>query len=154
MLKKILVSLFLVSLIFTFSACTKKGDEKNNDVDNNVVSQEKIDEVNNQKATLTPEEERLLEEQADQQEVIDNKWISFSEVAKHNTASDCWLIINDRVYDVTKAVGPHPGGQAILAGCGKNATEMFFKRQDGTAHSEKAQSMLDKYYIGDRNMKE
>lgn len=153
MFKKILVSLFLGSLVFTLGACTKKNTEGSN-ISNGVVSQEKIDDVNNQKAKLTPEEERLLEEQADQQDIIDNKWISSSEVAKHNTASDCWLIINDRVYDVTKAVGPHPGGQAILAGCGKDATEMFFKRQDGTAHSEKAQGMLDKYYIGDRNMKE
>lgn len=152
MLKKTLFSLLVLSFILTLSACTKKDGASVN-IDNQ-ISPEKLDAVNNQKADLTPEEEKALEEQADKQEAIDNKWISSSEVAKHNSAADCWLIVNDHVYDVTKYINSHPGGPAILAGCGKDATEMFFKRQDGTAHSEKAQGMLDKYYIGDRNMKE
>ena len=149
--KKIFFSLFLLALVFSLAACTKKSENSNN-TQSNQVSQEKIDQVNNQKASLTPEEEKILQAQADQEQAAN--WISLSELAKHNKPDDCWLMINDRIYDVTKAIGSHPGGPAILAGCGKDATEMFFKRPDGTAHSEKAQSMLDQYYIGDRNMKE
>ncbi len=154
MLKKILFSFLLLSFVFILSACVKKA-EAPSELNNNQLSPEKLDDVNNQRASLTPEEEKALEEEADKQEVIDNKWISSNEVAKHNNKSDCWLIINDRVYDMTKYIAYHPGGPAILAGCGKDATEMFFSRpNDGTAHSEKAQGMLDQYYIGDRNMKE
>lgn len=150
MLKKTLFSLLVLSFMLTLSACTKK-DEAPVNIDNQ-ISPETIDAVNNQKADLTPEEEKALEEQADKDDA--KNWISSSEVAKHNSATDCWIIVNDRVYDVAKFIASHPGGPAILAGCGKDATEMFFKRQDGTAHSEKAQGLLDKYYIGDRNMKE
>lgn len=30
------------------------------------------------------------------------KKFTYAEVKKHNTAEDVWLVINDKVYDVTK----------------------------------------------------
>lgn len=36
------------------------------------------------------------------------------EVAKHDTEDDCWMIIHNKVYDVTEYVGEHPGGEVIL----------------------------------------
>ncbi len=36
------------------------------------------------------------------------------EVAKHNKSSDCWLILDGEVYDVTKFLESHPGGEEIL----------------------------------------
>jgi len=48
------------------------------------------------------------------------------EVAKHNSKSSCWVILNDRVLDVTSFLGDHPGGElAILTFAGKDATEEF-----------------------------
>ncbi len=35
--------------------------------------------------------------------------VTKEEVKKHNSAADCWIIINDRVYDVTQFVPRHPG---------------------------------------------
>lgn len=37
-----------------------------------------------------------------------------SEVARHNTASDCWVILHDRVYDVTSYLNLHPGGGKLI----------------------------------------
>ncbi|KAF4664580.1 hypothetical protein FOL47_005067 [Perkinsus chesapeaki] len=49
-----------------------------------------------------------------------------SEVAKHTSEDDCWVIINGKVYDVTKWLPLHPGGvAAIMAYAGKDATEQF-----------------------------
>ncbi|KAF4662127.1 hypothetical protein FOZ61_002690 [Perkinsus olseni] len=49
-----------------------------------------------------------------------------TEVASHNSASDCWLIIADKIYDVTTFLADHPGGQkAILPHCGRDATDKF-----------------------------
>merc|ERR1711907_314310 len=52
--------------------------------------------------------------------------VSSEEVAKHNKDSDCWVIIGEDVYDVTKFLGDHPGGKkAIMLYAGKDATEEF-----------------------------
>lgn len=48
------------------------------------------------------------------------------EVAKHNKADDCWVIIKDEVLDVTKFLEDHPGGaDSILIYAGSDATEQF-----------------------------
>lgn len=37
-----------------------------------------------------------------------------AEVATHSSTSSCWLIIDAKVYDVTKFIPSHPGGKEIL----------------------------------------
>jgi succinate dehydrogenase/fumarate reductase flavoprotein subunit len=54
------------------------------------------------------------------------KQYSMEEVAKHNKESDCWVVVNGQVLDVTKFLSVHPGGkQAILLFAGKDATTEF-----------------------------
>ena len=80
------------------------------------------------------------------------KSYSMDEVAKHATREDCWLVIEGNVYDVTKFIPMHKGKDAILMGCGKDATEMFNKRPNGSgAHSSMARSMMSKMAIGKVN---
>lgn len=77
---------------------------------------------------------------------------TLSEVAEHDSEDDCWLAIEGKVYDVTEyaASGKHGGGDAILLGCGTDATELYNDRPNGSgAHSEKARSFLPNYEIGD-----
>merc|ERR1712124_221386 len=52
--------------------------------------------------------------------------LTAEEVSHHNTAEDCWVILNNKVYDVTNFLGDHPGGKkAIMVYAGKDATEEF-----------------------------
>ena len=36
------------------------------------------------------------------------------DVAKHNTENDCWVILYDKVYDVTNFLAEHPGGKDAI----------------------------------------
>merc|ERR1719329_65738 len=48
------------------------------------------------------------------------------EVAKHNSKSSCWVVLDGKVLDVTNFLSEHPGGElAILTFAGKDATEEF-----------------------------
>ena len=40
--------------------------------------------------------------------------LTWNEVKKHNKESDCWIVVDGKVFDVTKYLNKHPGGPAIL----------------------------------------
>jgi cytochrome b involved in lipid metabolism len=80
----------------------------------------------------------------------DQKSYTLDEVALHNTKEDCWMVLSGKVYDVTAMVDRHPGGDTLVEGCGKDATEMFETRPMGsqTPHSQKARDMAKNIEIG------
>jgi cytochrome b involved in lipid metabolism len=70
-------------------------------------------------------------------------------VATHSSASDCYLIINNNVYDVTQYIPFHPGGASTITNyCGKEATTAFNTKGGGGSHSTNAKSILAGYYVG------
>ncbi|KAL0737873.1 hypothetical protein Bca4012_014083 [Brassica carinata] len=76
----------------------------------------------------------------------DGKVFTLAEVSQHTSAKDCWIVIDGKVYDVTKFLDDHPGGdEVILTSTGKDATDDF----EDVGHSSTAKAMLDEYYVGD-----
>ncbi|KAK6940534.1 Cytochrome b5-like heme/steroid binding domain [Dillenia turbinata] len=75
----------------------------------------------------------------------EGKVFTLAEVSEHNSREDCWLIIDGKVYDVTKFLDDHPGGDEVLiSATGKDATDDF----EDVGHSTSARAMLDEYYVG------
>ncbi|KAF5188879.1 Pr5-like receptor kinase [Thalictrum thalictroides] len=71
---------------------------------------------------------------------------TLAEVSKHNNSEDCWLVINDKVYDVTKLLGNHPGeDEVLLAAAGKDVTDDFEK----VGHSIIAREWMADFYVGE-----
>jgi cytochrome b involved in lipid metabolism len=80
--------------------------------------------------------------------------LTATEVAKHNKQSDCWMIISNKVYDLTSAISGHPGGAStILPYCGKDGTTAFATKDlsKPKTHSSFANDSLTNYFLGNLN---
>ena len=77
--------------------------------------------------------------------------LTLEDVQKHNSPTDCWIIINNKVYDVTKYIELHPAPPStITVFCGKESTQAYnTKGGRGINHSANANQLLINYYIGD-----
>ena len=80
--------------------------------------------------------------------------LSTEEVGKHNSPSDCWVIVNSSVYDLTSFLNNHPGGSGlIITSCGTDITTLFATKGGDGKHSSDAEKMLEKTKIGELNEK-
>ena len=79
------------------------------------------------------------------QVIVSNSPLTTTEVAGHNTDADCYLLIKNKVYDVSTYIGKHPGGKSTITNrCGKEVTGIF-----ASIHSNFAWDLLNDYYIGE-----
>src|SRR5215469_12381145 len=71
---------------------------------------------------------------------------TLADVAKHNTPTDCWIILNtNEVYNVTAFLSIHPAGPSpITPYCGADATTAF----NNVGHSSSAVAMEATYLVG------
>lgn len=68
------------------------------------------------------------------------------EVVEHKSKNSCWIILHNKVYDVSKFLDEHPGGEEVLLEQGgKDATENF----EDVGHSTDARDLLPEYLIGE-----
>ncbi|XP_059380248.1 cytochrome b5 [Carassius carassius] len=74
------------------------------------------------------------------------KYYRLSEVEERNSFKSTWIIINNKVYDVTKFLEEHPGGEEVLREqAGGDATESF----EDVGHSTDAREMASSFVIGE-----
>jgi len=77
--------------------------------------------------------------------VSKKKLIRWEELQKHNNSQDCWLAVRGKVYNVTRWVPNHPGGNdPLVLNAGRDGTQLF-----EAYHPIRVHAMLDKYFIGD-----
>jgi cytochrome b involved in lipid metabolism len=77
----------------------------------------------------------------------ENKQVQFSlaEVRRHYSRTDCWTIYRKKVYDITRFLSQHPGGEALLAVGGKDCRVMA-QAQHSWVDVER---VLREFYIGE-----
>ena len=63
----------------------------------------------------------------------------------HDTRSDCWIVVDDLVYNLTDMLRDHPGGDdVLLEQAGRDATIAFHS----VGHSTDASQQMNAYLIG------
>ncbi|KAI9909143.1 hypothetical protein PsorP6_014636 [Peronosclerospora sorghi] len=71
--------------------------------------------------------------------------ISMEEVTRHNTETDCWSVLDGKVYNMTPYLKFHPGGIAdLMLSAGGDCTDLFNEKHPWV----NGHSMLEKCYIG------
>ena len=71
---------------------------------------------------------------------------TMEKVKANASAASCWAVISGNVYDLTKWIGSHPGGDsAILSLCGVDGTASFNSMHAG---KPKPESRLAGYLLG------
>ncbi|KAG4253128.1 L-lactate dehydrogenase (cytochrome) [Fusarium proliferatum] len=57
---------------------------------------------------------------------IETRRVSLDDLKQHNTASDCWIAVHSKVWDITHFINEHPGGpEVLLKLAGSDATELY-----------------------------
>lgn len=87
-------------------------------------------------------EERSANPQLEEKQLPE---FTLRQVSRHNSRRDCWIVIFDKVYDVTNFLNEHPGGAyIIMESAGRDATIPF----RGSRHGKDSYQLLAKYLIG------
>lgn len=74
------------------------------------------------------------------------KYYTLEEIRKHNHSKSTWLILHHKVYDLTKFMEEHPGGEEVLREhAGDDATENF----EDIGHSSDARELSKTFVIGE-----
>jgi hypothetical protein len=71
---------------------------------------------------------------------------TLEKVKANASAASCWTVIKGNVYDLTKWIGSHPGGEsAIISLCGTDGSASFASQHEGKS---KPESRLAGYLLG------
>lgn len=76
------------------------------------------------------------------------RYFTEREVARHRTKDSCWVLLGNRVYDVTAFLRMHPGGEALIL---RRSGDDVSQAMEGPPHrhSENARRWMEQYYIGE-----
>ncbi|KAJ9092899.1 hypothetical protein QFC21_006611 [Naganishia friedmannii] len=74
------------------------------------------------------------------------KTFTIEDLKQYGTREKFYMLLHDKVYDVTKFLDDHPGGdEVMLEEVARDATEAF----EDVGHSDEARELLAPMYVGD-----
>jgi len=65
------------------------------------------------------------------------------EISQHNNMDSCWLIVKNRVYDITPFLNTHPIDSNVILKKGGTDVSLDYR-----FHSKKTRKLWKKYFIG------
>jgi 4-hydroxysphinganine ceramide fatty acyl 2-hydroxylase len=71
-----------------------------------------------------------------------------TELASHTTAKSCYVVLKNRVYDVTGFIHDHPGGADLILDHAGDDVEALMEDELSHFHTETAYEILDEFLIG------
>ena len=73
--------------------------------------------------------------------------VTMEQVAQRSSVDDCWVVIDDIVYDLAEFIAEHPGGETnVINTCGSDASEVF--ATEVGPHDEGNLQRLEQYVVG------
>ncbi len=88
----------------------------------------------------------------EQPAVAAEKLISPEELKVHNTAADCWISVNDSIYDISRFIKEHEDKckeMKLIDACGSDATELWLKKEKAAKpHKRKSVMAFESSKIG------
>ncbi|KAJ7159419.1 cytochrome b5-like heme/steroid binding domain-containing protein [Mycena filopes] len=76
---------------------------------------------------------------------MSEKIVTLAELRANNTKEKLYMLIHEKVYDVTKFLDEHPGGdEVMISEAGQDATEAF----EDVGHSDEARELLPAMLVG------
>ncbi|KHN80097.1 Toll-interacting protein [Toxocara canis] len=79
-------------------------------------------------------------------------FVGDAELKRHTTVDDCWVLLEDKVYDVTEYLSFHPGGvDELMRAAGCDGTRLFNKYHAWINQDTMLKACFVGYFRGDRN---
>ncbi len=112
----------------------KDSYDTDNDEENESETDNDNKNITAQKPTIQPTK------------TTDSSSYTLTQVATHNSQTDCWTVVNGSVYNITSYITRHPGGvRAISSICGKDGTSTFDDQHGGQSRPE---NTLSSFLVG------
>ncbi|XP_024068073.1 cytochrome b5 [Terrapene carolina triunguis] len=74
------------------------------------------------------------------------RYYRLEEIQTHNHSQSTWILLHHRIYDLTKFLEEHPGGEEVLREqAGGDATESF----EDVGHSTDARTLSETFIVGE-----
>ncbi|MGM5482241.1 MAG: cytochrome b5 domain-containing protein [Nanobdellota archaeon] len=125
-IKNLMTILILVLGLSFISGCTTEVEEKA-PVDDMQLS---VDTGNNQEISEEKYTKKL--------------------VSNHDSSDDCWVIVEDGVYDLSSLITNHQGKETLEA-CGRTMDMLLLQKNLDFDNLEEARARLQDYYLGELN---
>ncbi|MGM0608935.1 MAG: cytochrome b5 domain-containing protein [Candidatus Muiribacteriota bacterium] len=112
--------LIMVLGVLLIGGCATNNIEKNSHVDGKIV-----DYDNNQEKSAE---------------------ITSEMVSEHDSTDDCWVIVDNSVYDISSLISNHQANKISLEACGRSMDILMLKEELEFDNIQKARGRLQDYY--------